>query len=649
MVHFQREDNGRSMTEMLGVLAIMAVLTVGAIMGYNYAITKHKTNVTVRDLELNLVSFNSQLIRMTPPFIPNTALSLENGPKTSMGYALKAYISEANPEYFEVELSSVEQRVCRQLLKDYTKPIIIFVNEVEYTGDTDICSIENSTMLMVFNPDFIGRPPCSDKGYFDPASYKCKCAGNTYFNPFTQDCSCPAGYIWSEKERNCIESMCEEGQFETANDGCKPCNDPTLHQVAPYQKGREQCGLCPERLYYANGASAYCKHLTCEKGVNFFDGNQCVLCSTPDLSITIAKENQEAIEQCSACPNRVTFLTYCVRTDVCEAGKTFFALPTMTFRRECHPCDVTDDIFKGEYRVNGTLDGFLVGGMDGTAYAERMCNACTNDKGQKNRAVIGDYCKKILCNGNEFMGKDGTCYDCSNQLSVAVNASGSGCEETSCGRKIVDGMCRLDDCPTATHIRLHDGSCYECADKNISFKTDTATECEQGCKQRRWLSDGYCLVNTCKKGETVPWNGSSILCQPCANTSGGQDGNVYSGSSDWAREYCEACPADNYISGGYCYYGQSCKRGEQFRSNGTYFFCTDCSLTAKVYIGFSPEQDKMCTDCATTKRFVADGICFRCDTPETPAVFLPAERASCQACGIRTVENGNCVLNKNEN
>ena len=37
-------ETGRSMTEMLGVLAIIGVLSVGSIAGYRYAMDKHRAN-----------------------------------------------------------------------------------------------------------------------------------------------------------------------------------------------------------------------------------------------------------------------------------------------------------------------------------------------------------------------------------------------------------------------------------------------------------------------------------------------------------------------------------------------------------------------------------------------------------------------------
>ena len=44
---YTRSESGRSLTEMLGVLAVMGVLTIGAIAGFNYAMNKQRANATV--------------------------------------------------------------------------------------------------------------------------------------------------------------------------------------------------------------------------------------------------------------------------------------------------------------------------------------------------------------------------------------------------------------------------------------------------------------------------------------------------------------------------------------------------------------------------------------------------------------------------
>lgn len=48
-------DSGRSMVEMLGTLAIISVLSVGAIAGYSYGMDKYRANQTINDVMLRAV------------------------------------------------------------------------------------------------------------------------------------------------------------------------------------------------------------------------------------------------------------------------------------------------------------------------------------------------------------------------------------------------------------------------------------------------------------------------------------------------------------------------------------------------------------------------------------------------------------------
>ena len=56
-----KTENGRSMVEMLGVLAIIGVLSVGGITGYRYAMEKYKINNFVNQLSLLLIDLESQV------------------------------------------------------------------------------------------------------------------------------------------------------------------------------------------------------------------------------------------------------------------------------------------------------------------------------------------------------------------------------------------------------------------------------------------------------------------------------------------------------------------------------------------------------------------------------------------------------------
>ncbi|MDD4519506.1 MAG: hypothetical protein PHI50_01285 [Alphaproteobacteria bacterium] len=54
-------EQGRSMIEMLGVLAIVGVLSVGGLAGYNMAMNRVKTNRVIDELQLALVNIRTNI------------------------------------------------------------------------------------------------------------------------------------------------------------------------------------------------------------------------------------------------------------------------------------------------------------------------------------------------------------------------------------------------------------------------------------------------------------------------------------------------------------------------------------------------------------------------------------------------------------
>ena len=59
----QRNESGRSMAEMLAVLAIVGVLSIGTIAGFRHAMNKQKINDIIHTINLNSVQILSNLTR----------------------------------------------------------------------------------------------------------------------------------------------------------------------------------------------------------------------------------------------------------------------------------------------------------------------------------------------------------------------------------------------------------------------------------------------------------------------------------------------------------------------------------------------------------------------------------------------------------
>ena len=58
-------ESGRSMVEMLGVLAVIGVLSVGGVMGYKYGMMKYRVNETINELNILANTFGIQMQQMT--------------------------------------------------------------------------------------------------------------------------------------------------------------------------------------------------------------------------------------------------------------------------------------------------------------------------------------------------------------------------------------------------------------------------------------------------------------------------------------------------------------------------------------------------------------------------------------------------------
>ena len=133
----EMENTGRSMLEMLGVLAIIGVLSVGAIMGFRQAMNRHKANVILNDVSL---AFEELATHETTNAISRyqvTAFTPESGHTL---YAKR----DANGND-SVEVTGVAQGVCEVLIQ-YDKTELY--TQISDTAGTKLTACaDNQTMV----------------------------------------------------------------------------------------------------------------------------------------------------------------------------------------------------------------------------------------------------------------------------------------------------------------------------------------------------------------------------------------------------------------------------------------------------------------------------------------------------------------------
>lgn len=213
---------GRSMVEMLGVLAIIGVLGMMGILGYRSAMDKFRANDTLSELNLRAVTYAQKMENLQTPVTQIELTDIE-GEKSKMGYPLKA---TGYPDFFEIQLQSVPSRVCQNILDSHwNRPFetnvvrksenvcdemqFKFYNELE----TDTSSKENSDT----EDKSCSSQECGGHGtaQYDEATKGCVCVcDSTYYGPTCSD-RCPAGQTsycsYYNADGSCRSLACKTG------------------------------------------------------------------------------------------------------------------------------------------------------------------------------------------------------------------------------------------------------------------------------------------------------------------------------------------------------------------------------------------------------------------------------------------------------
>ena len=275
--YFKQNERGRSMVEILGVLAIIGVLSFGGIQGYKYAMDKHRANDIVNSVNMRATDIwhMYQDGEKELPDSPDEDAFPEYGNMTQAGFEIM--VTSYPPIAFKTWVDNVPTDVCKKVLQENLDEAIKglkFVqveNEnglVRYTGDPAICGESSTLNQMVFtsflsegggavggivdpdNPNGPALEPCVDTedcpqecggAVCDPATMTCRDACLGTDKPFcmrasgicvecqvNEDCKHKGrGWICDESNYTCtqLQKTCPEGTFRSQNGACINCDD----------------------------------------------------------------------------------------------------------------------------------------------------------------------------------------------------------------------------------------------------------------------------------------------------------------------------------------------------------------------------------------------------------------------------------------
>jgi len=148
-----KQESGRSMIEMIGVLAIMMALTATAVATYNYAMNMQKRS-TVNENVSNIATGVRELLKGYDDFsnIDNAtifaAMSMSN--KNPYGGTYELAVNPSNTRQFIVRINGLSKSDCEALItKAWTDSVGYISSGHKESGATGNCIEGNSNVVSI--------------------------------------------------------------------------------------------------------------------------------------------------------------------------------------------------------------------------------------------------------------------------------------------------------------------------------------------------------------------------------------------------------------------------------------------------------------------------------------------------------------------
>ncbi len=582
-------ESGRSMVEMLGVLAIIGVLTVGGVAGYNFAMNKHRANEIIQGVKERAVIGSGQ--RMN-----DHAVDFHEFPELIIDYTTSGRNTGLNgeKEFFSVDVADVPQAVCQNVLNmNWDWPSGVFVNG----QDIETCPTENSQMTFVFAADLSSKiaqeqDPClgnsccmaPDKQPIFGVTmdlYECKGEG--------QKICC----------KQTIPNACvypQHSNYETYVSNAQKAENPTCEQDPKQYCDRDLnclCRACPNASMVQNAAC----DCSCPNG---YLGTPC----GAGQYMTAKLEDADGVPvcyQCAGCPGDETPpANKCsvARTEAgqngcpdrtvydevpcaCDSGYTTNAcggtdyqvdMKTLTDGTQCYKCAECPELPDQDSDCSYTM------GTDANGCPTQTLLSCACSDGYtKNACEAGSY-----AGVEETLADETTCHKC----------------ETCPGIEDPDPRCTYEDgtdangCPTRTIV-----SCACDTDEGYTTKV-----CEAG--------KSYTTAE-----EKLPNDTMCYQCKMCPELSEPIDGCTYitgtdeNGCPTQTLSHCD-CPSDITYNNGKtpCDESQYDFEYQQELADGT--TCYQCREKEVCEAGYTLEK---CAGTIMQSYRMNDGrTCYKC-------------------------------------
>ena len=281
---FRLLQAGRGMIEVLGILAIVAVLSIGGVLGYRLMVNRNKANLILNDVNRfafvimeNAESQPLDSVLDKRDFVPLSHFEME-------GY------QDEEPMEFSIEVFDVPKGVCEALVEKASVEYKVRVNANKRFGEfydethQDLCADNNDIVLYFGKTDDLCNPP-------DPEKDEVECNG----------CACRGV---------CVEDVLLHDDVCCNNPGEISCNgrcmDPTCPETLTFNEGTCQCDCYNSEIKLFNESTGRCECPTNKP--NYFntvygpiccgleeaaEDGECVSTCESGKSCTIARKNED--------------------------------------------------------------------------------------------------------------------------------------------------------------------------------------------------------------------------------------------------------------------------------------------------------------------------------------------------------------------
>ncbi len=597
-------ESGRSMVEMLAVLAVMGLLSLGAVSGFKMALDMWRAARTVEDVKQRIIIFSTQLMSI------DTIDESEFGNESSVGYPIHSYLNEYEEgDTVEIVVDDVHKGTCREILKkEWDFPLYIEADGYDFVGDIDICRNERVRMIFEFSEDFAELvepepPPCRTH----------------------DDCDNVCG--------SCIDGQCEP-QCDPGYKCVRSVNDARIKTCQPYESLLNGIG-CAE-IKDNTCCSSWGTCCPADKPLMDSKGN-CHSCSE-DAAVYV-NGFETACYICDGENGRdklVLVGNYCAHP--CPSQK-----PLMDSSGNCHRCD--------EYK---NISMASVDGKSPEEVCTSVCDGSDKDIHMKRSYGANGYrfCE-YPCPDNEVSTSNDSepCRPCTTKAAIEVtyrdaneSARFNGCVSTCDGssadkpkrvtRSRYNGqtMCMLAECPADKPIKDWTGNCQPCTNENgkvpdIDVRledVDTCTQCSN-----RTIKGLKCIAKANCPGDMVyDAENNRCVCPPETPLQA-KNGKCYS------------CDEPNPVDmSGFLVYKvdeNGSVVGEEttdtvdgeWTGDRNIAGCEDVCPNRVSHTDFFPRQNMCMLPCADDEFYTSSG-CKKCNDPKVYSMY--ADGAECLAC-----------------